>query len=1504
MIPARRARLPRRAACAAATVALFTVATLATLADSLGAAERESAGAPAGWTDADTVLASQYLRLLQEKPEYGKVFDLLWEHYRSHDATGLLLESFAAQAGAASASASTRLVFGHLLRKSGRLEEARTHYEKLLNEPAIRSRVLLALAELARQMLDPEACETWLTRLAREENIEEEMFRRALHEFADFYLERSEPEAALGVWKRLLRRFPEDLALRQEIAGKLVAAGLLDEAIATYQPLRRDAEVERRVAVLAELARLYELADDFENAAKVLNEGRGSTHFRHHLHIAFLARLVRLYERQGRLEELETTFLEAAQGESPTEASVYTLSRFYQMTADPGAREQWLRRLVEIAPGRSEYRQDLVEVLLTNDAYQEARRELEALLEQGGEESLALRLLRVRIALNLEGRKSATDLLRDFTKGRPLSDRETGDVLRFAEANYLDDVAEALLQDRVGDSGDEAIFSLAGLHHSRGRLEQARSILREYVKESAESETPRAQRLYRAAAALQGMGLARVAIEYLEEAVALDSANTAYLLRLAELLADSGEVDRALEHYQMAWQLAANSAERVDVDQRIYSILQLSDLESRGAAEGGASPFSPPGQSSATPAIVVPGVNGLLPGTMGAAPAVADSESRLYRFYLAILESARDGGERNTLLRAAWWAHRMQQYPVAYEMLKTLQASLPDRDLEAERLLLEVAASSHNHLLALRQLDVLAEIDPENRLEYVLRRAQIRLQGNQEKFRQQAVADLEAIAASEDVDARVLENLARVYEQLGDTEGALGIYRQAFDKAGLHEKRRLILELTRLQVQAGGNDGAIDAFTDLIAAETDLVQRRKELDAQIGLATRSQSLSKLVEDYENLHRRSALDPFYAEALATIYERVGRFTEAFALIKKAYYSSRSRDGYLLERMRKLAAETKDVDAAIYYQKQLVADPENRADAAEWHKLIEMLELDLEVREADRIRVRLESKFAHDPDVLRELSDYYLETRQPSAARRVLGRMVRLRPWDTEALLTLGILEREAGHQEAAAQWLFQVIEQSADEARLREAQAGITRFPLRGLSRLGRPVVRGGDKELTDLVASLDGLKLVDRRLQVKVVHYLESGRSEFQAVPGQAESIRLRAIEELGELLVSGGVARRKSWERFWASHPPVDDQESLWVAWCSGDYEAAWPLLRSSLGASAELSEEFLFSVFGLRLGRVAELIEWATVSPDSAEMRARRRNWMFVALYHCSRDPGRELSREALEAVLESGLLGHPQIYELMTQLNRNGRTAEALRIGELAWRSRPSTRGVYEYRLASLAFGVGDVRKQRDYLERAIDSLDPAEMPFQDAVEALFLIEEGAGDRNRLLERAFERLGGTPRGPRKIFARARFLEISGDREGSAQALEELVESRLDAAKKIHSTITGTFVNEASQWISLADFAQGAQRFGLWEAGRPAFSAALDHFELVAPRSPESATQFQQFFQQQALWEFEDLSFSERKAFLRSHRTVLGSHEARENLARTLAARDYHRDTVEIYR
>jgi len=75
------------------------------------------------WAERDTRLANEYLSMLVERPEYGRVVDLLWDLYRKHDATALLLENIQAQA-AASRHPSVLLVEAHLVRKGGDLKTA------------------------------------------------------------------------------------------------------------------------------------------------------------------------------------------------------------------------------------------------------------------------------------------------------------------------------------------------------------------------------------------------------------------------------------------------------------------------------------------------------------------------------------------------------------------------------------------------------------------------------------------------------------------------------------------------------------------------------------------------------------------------------------------------------------------------------------------------------------------------------------------------------------------------------------------------------------------------------------------------------------------------------------------------------------------------------------------------------------------------------------------------------------------------------------------------------------------------------------------------------------------------------------------------------------------------------------------------------------------------------------------------------------------------------------
>ena len=69
---------------------------------------------PQPWKEKDTRLASEYLSLLVDKPEYGRVLDLLWELYDKHQSSGLLLESIATQART-KPHANVTLVQAHLL---------------------------------------------------------------------------------------------------------------------------------------------------------------------------------------------------------------------------------------------------------------------------------------------------------------------------------------------------------------------------------------------------------------------------------------------------------------------------------------------------------------------------------------------------------------------------------------------------------------------------------------------------------------------------------------------------------------------------------------------------------------------------------------------------------------------------------------------------------------------------------------------------------------------------------------------------------------------------------------------------------------------------------------------------------------------------------------------------------------------------------------------------------------------------------------------------------------------------------------------------------------------------------------------------------------------------------------------------------------------------------------------------------------------------------------------
>ncbi|MEI6537742.1 MAG: hypothetical protein WCN98_20530, partial [Verrucomicrobiaceae bacterium] len=90
---------------------------------------------PQPWAEKETRLATEYLNMLVEKPEYGRVLDLLWELYDKHDSSALLLNSINAQVNQ-QPHPNVLLVQAHLLRKAGHADDAAMGYRTILEKDA------------------------------------------------------------------------------------------------------------------------------------------------------------------------------------------------------------------------------------------------------------------------------------------------------------------------------------------------------------------------------------------------------------------------------------------------------------------------------------------------------------------------------------------------------------------------------------------------------------------------------------------------------------------------------------------------------------------------------------------------------------------------------------------------------------------------------------------------------------------------------------------------------------------------------------------------------------------------------------------------------------------------------------------------------------------------------------------------------------------------------------------------------------------------------------------------------------------------------------------------------------------------------------------------------------------------------------------------------------------------------------------------------------------------
>lgn len=1359
----------------------------------------QAQNADKAWSERETRLANEYLSLLVQQPEYGRVLDLLWALYEKHDATKLLVENVSQQAKASKFPA-VRLVEAHLIRRSGDLKKAALLYDELLKQDGNNKILLQSRAAVAQELADPVTAYAHIKRLAALITPDDPAASQMWLQMGGWALAVKKNEEAAEAYERAASMRPQDMELARQVAQLLLQAGFPDRAVSFLLKLAEQKDPQGRLAALYDLARIYEHTDQFPKADKALRDGLALLHFRDGRYLDFFRRRVRLHERFGVLEDLQKSLVNAAMAAPPPEQALFDVSRFFELTVDLDERLRWLRELVKAVPQVEDYRWELVRALLDHEGAAEAAALLDERMKNDGGDLPAIVLLRCEADLRATDAESAVKRLLRLLETQNNADVEK-QVLVFAQSRSLDAVVEKILRARVerDPQKTEAVFDLAAFFRARRDVAAEDRLLRDFAN-GATTDSERMKRLIEASSFLAASNNLDSAIILARVAVAKPDAGREAWLRLAELLAEQGENEEAADWVEKAWLASTTDEERVDVDERLLSIL-MGDQKAE-PKQGHSGEFKLPNSFTGA------GFGG---NDEEDGPKREKLPERVIQFARKQVLAAQNSDLKSSpaqavVFRGFWWALRAHLTGEAYELLHRLEFDpLTKKErpvsLVVEQLKLDLAQADENHALMERQLRRLSELDAAGRVRYTLRLAELLMEAERRADSEMSSPGWKSdtpLPPPGTLAARLLERVYREFPESGQllsaltqiyflqrrAEDALALWKQAVKRADGPAAMPLLEDYAEILLRQHRIREHVEVQAQILEREVDVKRRREVLrrcmdrltfsDASGGelAPTVARDRLKLLENALLEHaQRHPFDGFYHEALAQVFERGGDHVKAFASMKQAYYTAPDTP-FSLDQLRDAALKVADLKSAIYFQKQIAASSPPKEVAAETRKLVELLEQTFQIAEADRVRRRLESRFSQDAAALEELARYYQTTGQDEAERRVYEQMARVRAWDGRARLRLA-LKCLRFADEAEAERQLQEVLAAPVKARNFPGSGVRTPLPLTDTRRSGGGVTTG------DLVQLLDFAPGLDRKELDALRGFLGQPRAEFAELPDDAALVRLRAVEELAKLRRIHGGTELNAWIQRWSTDAEAHVVEKLWALYYAGAGAEFRTVLGRVLPDTGTLEAQFCHVWLSLRSGGMSEVAQWAGEKGWSPEVMKSRAELLQACVSMLVDVADFRFRAEDLRVLGASRVLRNPAVIELTRKLQDKQRYDEALALGESLPRNSPEMEMDYSLFLARIAESAEHWDLARRYLDAAVRGPVMAENyrttydPFLLSLVSLGRVAASAQEREEALQAAWRRLQSTRPSAMTSIRKAAVAGLAGAEQKGADLL-----------------------------------------------------------------------------------------------------------------------------------
>lgn len=679
-------------------------------------------------------------------------------------------------------------------------------------------------------------------------------------------------EAAMQVWQRLEAQFPDDPRVLEQIAVTLSEEGQPAESLARYQKLAELVRDDyRRVIYEVTAAELTIKTGQREAGITALEKVLSDLNPESWLYRDVRRRIEDVFMRSGDQDSLVKYYQRWLEDHPEDVEGMTRLARFLATSARVPEATEWMEKALKLAPSRTDLRKAFIDQLVNDQRFGEAAAQYKQLVEAAPGNPDFLRdwgklVLRNKEVQEADRKKEAINIWNQILATRPDDALTVSQVADLFRQNKMTEQAEQLYRKAVelSDSDPQYREYLGEFLHVQKRSEEALVVWAGI----AAGDRRNAINLTRLAEVYNSFGFPEKAIVEIADAVKLDSKDFSLQIRSADYHAKAGKYEDAMNYVDAANALAASDDERDAVIQQRIEVLQASQQ-----------------LDTTADALLV--------------ELRTRSDATVADWYLA-----------------ARYLEAGRRWPDASEAIDNA-IGLDPKSIPAMTVAARIAETSGDYGRAAEMNRTLAEIDRRSRGDHLMNVSRLEAQLGRTDEALEAAQQL-IVSAPGNTDN--YEFYAQMCFRLGKSDDGLEALRKAV-RINPNEPH-LIMSLGAALAEQLRTDEAIEVYWRAF-------EKSEDVEDKVGLTMKLAPLyqqinqfDKLVDRFERDRREEDKRREMTICLAQAWHTFGDISAARQELE-SLLSEDTRDTNLLNQLAKLCQSGADLDAAIGYQRQLVA-----------------------------------------------------------------------------------------------------------------------------------------------------------------------------------------------------------------------------------------------------------------------------------------------------------------------------------------------------------------------------------------------------------------------------------------------------------------------------------------------------------------------------------------------------------------------------------------------------